>query len=102
MSDVFWGNWNSAPDKPASCFREPGAARADYRDVTTNTTLAVITDYGGMQEETSFLGIPCFARRESTECPGTTTLGTHTLVGCDLDALRSAPAMSLTRGEPCR
>jgi len=51
--------------------------------------VAVITDSGGIQEETSFLGIPCFTLRENTERPVTVTLGTNTLVGRDLDALRS-------------
>jgi UDP-N-acetylglucosamine 2-epimerase (non-hydrolysing) len=48
---------------------------------------AVITDSGGIQEETSFLGVPCFTMRENTERPVTLTLGTNVLVGSDLSAL---------------
>lgn len=43
----------------------------------------VITDSGGIQEETTFLGVPCLTLRENTERPITVTLGTNTLVGRD-------------------
>ena len=48
----------------------------------------VITDSGGVQEETTYLGVPCLTVRENTERPVTVTLGTNTLVGHDLDRLR--------------
>jgi len=41
----------------------------------------VLTDSGGLQEETSFLGVPCLTYRENTERPVTVTLGTNRLVG---------------------
>jgi UDP-N-acetylglucosamine 2-epimerase (non-hydrolysing) len=44
---------------------------------------AVVTDSGGIQEETTFLGIPCLTVRENTERPITLTQGTNTLVGRD-------------------
>jgi UDP-N-acetylglucosamine 2-epimerase (non-hydrolysing) len=56
----------------------------------------VITDSGGIQEETTFLGIPCLTVRENTERPITLTLGTNQLVGRDLRRLRSAAAEILT------
>ncbi|HZL57056.1 MAG TPA: UDP-N-acetylglucosamine 2-epimerase (non-hydrolyzing) [Bryobacteraceae bacterium] len=43
----------------------------------------VVTDSGGIQEETSWLGIPCLTVRENTERPSTLSLGTNTLVGTD-------------------
>jgi UDP-N-acetylglucosamine 2-epimerase (non-hydrolysing) len=43
----------------------------------------VITDSGGMQEETTYLGVPCLTLRENTERPITVTIGTNTLVGHD-------------------
>jgi UDP-N-acetylglucosamine 2-epimerase (non-hydrolysing) len=43
----------------------------------------VITDSGGVQEETSYLGIPCLTVRESTERPITITMGTNRLVSLD-------------------
>ncbi len=48
--------------------------------------LFVITDSGGIQEETSYLGIPCLTVRENTERPITVTQGTNQL--CDLDNLK--------------
>jgi UDP-N-acetylglucosamine 2-epimerase (non-hydrolysing) len=41
----------------------------------------VITDSGGIQEETTYLGIPCFTIRENTERPVTIDLGTNILIG---------------------
>lgn len=52
-----------------------------------NATL-VITDSGGIQEETTFLGVPCLTVRENTERPVTVDLGTNVLVGRDLPRLR--------------
>ena len=52
----------------------------------------VITDSGGIQEETTFLGVPCLTVRENTERPVTLTLGTNQLVGRDLQRLRAAAA----------
>lgn len=43
----------------------------------------VVTDSGGVQEETSYLGIPCLTLRESTERPITITEGTNRLIGVD-------------------
>ncbi len=48
---------------------------------------AVLTDSGGVQEETSFLGVPCFTLRDATERPVTIRLGTNTLLGLDPSAI---------------
>jgi UDP-N-acetylglucosamine 2-epimerase (non-hydrolysing) len=47
----------------------------------------VLTDSGGLQEETSALGIPCLTMRENTERPITCELGTNVLIGQDIDKL---------------
>ena len=47
----------------------------------------VITDSGGIQEETTFLGVPCFTLRKNTERPITLKMGSNRLVGDDLDGL---------------
>jgi UDP-N-acetylglucosamine 2-epimerase (non-hydrolysing) len=58
----------------------------------------VITDSGGVQEETSYLGIPCFTLRENTERPITVTEGTNHLVtaGELCEAVRTAQPMGLS------
>ena len=48
---------------------------------------AVLTDSGGVQEETSYLGVPCFTLRDTTERPVTVRLGTNTLLGLDPTAI---------------
>ena len=48
---------------------------------------AVITDSGGIQEETTYLGVPCLTVRDSTERPVTVSTGTNILVGHDLGKL---------------
>jgi UDP-N-acetylglucosamine 2-epimerase (non-hydrolysing) len=60
----------------------------------------VITDSGGVQEETSVLGVPCLTYRTTTERPVTTRLGTNTLVGVEPEALRSAAAAALAEPPP--
>jgi UDP-N-acetylglucosamine 2-epimerase (non-hydrolysing) len=50
---------------------------------------AVVTDSGGIQEETTFLGISCLTVRENTERPITVTVGSNTLVGRDCGRLRA-------------
>jgi UDP-N-acetylglucosamine 2-epimerase (non-hydrolysing) len=57
----------------------------------------VITDSGGIQEETTYLGVPCLTVRENTERPITVTLGTNILVGQDM-ALLKAQAREIVRG----
>lgn len=47
----------------------------------------VITDSGGIQEETTYLGIPCLTLRKNTERPITITKGTNTLIGDDFKLL---------------
>ena len=48
----------------------------------------VLSDSGGLQEETTALGVPCLTMRENTERPITVEQGTNTLVGANSDAIR--------------
>lgn len=51
---------------------------------------AVITDSGGITEETTVMGVPCMTLRDNTERPETITLGTNELIGTDPKAIRPA------------
>jgi UDP-N-acetylglucosamine 2-epimerase (non-hydrolysing) len=54
---------------------------------------AVLTDSGGIQEETTYLGVPCFTLRDNTERPVTIRAGTNTLLGLDPDRIAEIPAL---------
>jgi UDP-N-acetylglucosamine 2-epimerase (non-hydrolysing) len=58
----------------------------------------VLTDSGGIQEETTALGVPCLTLRDSTERPITVAQGTNTIVGAEPAAIRTAAA-AIARGE---
>ncbi|MFC1585454.1 non-hydrolyzing UDP-N-acetylglucosamine 2-epimerase [Fibrobacterota bacterium] len=53
-------------------------------------SLFVITDSGGLQEETTVLGIPCITIRENTERPVTVSMGTNEVVGTKKEAIQQA------------
>jgi UDP-N-acetylglucosamine 2-epimerase (non-hydrolysing) len=57
----------------------------------------VMTDSGGIQEETTYLGIPCLTLRTSTERPVTCDEGTNVLVGLDPDRIIAAAALAAGR-----
>ncbi len=73
----------------------------DFLALETNAQ-AVITDSGGVQEETTFLGVPCFTLRANTERPITLTHGTNRLLGLRVKALRTIPAMLEGAPSPLR
>lgn len=52
-----------------------------------------LTDSGGIQEETTYLGIPCFTLRDSTERPVTCELGTNVLLGLAPERIAEIPAL---------
>jgi UDP-N-acetylglucosamine 2-epimerase (non-hydrolysing) len=60
----------------------------DFLGLQVRATV-VITDSGGIQEETTYLGVPCLTVRENTERPITVSIGTNVLVGRDREKLRS-------------
>jgi UDP-N-acetylglucosamine 2-epimerase (non-hydrolysing) len=69
------GLWRMAP-----------ASYLDFLGLVEQAAL-VLTDSGGIQEETTYLGIPCLTYRENTERPVTVTLGTNKLIGSDPERL---------------
>jgi len=68
------------------CILEPQPYMS-FLALQCNATV-VITDSGGIQEETTYLGVPCLTLRENTERPITVTLGTNVLVGRNPRKLR--------------
>jgi UDP-N-acetylglucosamine 2-epimerase (non-hydrolysing) len=62
-----------------------------YVEFLTYTSHAkiVLTDSGGIQEETTYLGIPCITLRNTTERPVTVEVGTNVIAGLDKDAIMS-------------
>ena len=62
---------------------------------------AVITDSGGVPEETTVLGVPCYTLRRTTERPVTVELGTNTILGQDPEALWDVPVL-LTEPRPAQ
>jgi UDP-N-acetylglucosamine 2-epimerase (non-hydrolysing) len=55
-----------------------------------SNSLAVITDSGGITEETTVMGIPCMTLRDNTERPETCTIGTNELIGTKTSAIKPA------------
>lgn len=79
----------------------PGAIRLteplgylDFMCLMANAAL-VITDSGGIQEETTCLGVPCVTVRENTERPSTLNTGTNVLAGVATNGIRSAISRQL-------
>jgi UDP-N-acetylglucosamine 2-epimerase (non-hydrolysing) len=62
----------------------------------------VLTDSGGVQEETTFLGVPCFTLRDSTERPVTLSEGTNHLLGLDPSAIDALPGLLARTPQPLR
>ena len=62
----------------------------------------VVTDSGGIQEETTALGVPCVTVRQNTERPVTAEVGTNTLAGTKRDPIRQAIQRQLAFREGCQ
>jgi len=74
----------------------------DFLSLTSHARL-ILTDSGGLQEESTALGIPCLTLRENTERPITVTHGTNQVVGTDTDAILAGYHRAFVdRGRPPR
>ena len=67
----------------------PPLAYMEFLNLWKDAAL-VLTDSGGLQEETTALGVPCVTLRENTERPVTVTDGTNVLAGSDPSLIREA------------
>jgi len=85
-------------DLPNMSVTEP-LGYLDFLKLMSESKL-VITDSGGVQEETTILGIPCLTVRETTERPVTITEGTNVLVGTDTNRILNGYRESLNRVRP--
>jgi UDP-N-acetylglucosamine 2-epimerase (non-hydrolysing) len=89
-----------AIDEPA-LWMMPPASYLDFLDLMQHAEM-MITDSGGVQEETTFLGVPCLTYRNNTERPVTVTTGTNRVVGCDPDRLLALALEVLGQPRPDR
>ncbi|HZU09368.1 MAG TPA: UDP-N-acetylglucosamine 2-epimerase (non-hydrolyzing) [Pseudacidobacterium sp.] len=74
--------WNGGRIPEHGLWMIPPASYLDFLGLVEQAAM-VITDSGGIQEETTYLGIPCLTYRNNTERPVTVLLGTNKLIGAD-------------------
>jgi UDP-N-acetylglucosamine 2-epimerase (non-hydrolysing) len=89
-----------APPSGARLTIAPALGYSDFLSLEADAA-AVVTDSGGVQEETTALGVPCFTLRDGTERPVTVTHGTNTVLGLDPGRLLEVPRL-LDRPRPAR
>ncbi len=80
--------------KPAGLLLVEPQGYLDFLKLQSNARL-VLTDSGGIQEETTALGVPCLTLRENTERPITISEGTNRLVGTDPENIVRAAAETM-------
>lgn len=86
------------PSRPSLHLIDP-VGYIDFLALEGSAT-AVLTDSGGVQEETTFLGVPCFTLRENTERPVTVTEGTNQLLGLSIEAMTRIPDLLVSTPAP--
>jgi UDP-N-acetylglucosamine 2-epimerase (non-hydrolysing) len=77
------------PDAPGLHLTDP-LGYLDFLSLIADAR-GVLTDSGGIQEETTYLGVPCFTLRDNTERPVTVTHGTNEILGLDPAAITEIP-----------
>jgi UDP-N-acetylglucosamine 2-epimerase (non-hydrolysing) len=82
-------NGNSANIRRNSIYLLPPLPYIEFLRLMSKSR-ALLTDSGGIQEETTFLNIPCLTLRENTERPVTVELGTNQIVGLDQGRIMSS------------
>ncbi len=87
LNDLFQKNLFSIPSQKKGIYLIPPMSYLEFLSLMSNAQF-VLTDSGGIQEETTVLGIPCLTLRENTERPITLKEGTNTLVGTDKNKIK--------------
>lgn len=82
-------NFDALATKPERIFPTDPLSYLEFIYLLKNAK-GVITDSGGVQEETTVLGVPCLTLRNNTERPETVTTGTNEMIGEDMHALKLA------------
>lgn len=77
------------PQRPAGLLTVDPQPYLEFNHLVRHAK-GVITDSGGVTEETTVMGVPCITLRDSTERPETVTIGTNELIGTDPAALKPA------------
>jgi UDP-N-acetylglucosamine 2-epimerase (non-hydrolysing) len=84
MKQFGFGDYFSDTEKPSGLWMTEPLGYLDFLHLNMNA-LMVITDSGGLQEETTVLGVPCITLRNNTERPVTCEMGTNFVVGNSRD-----------------
>jgi len=93
--------WRGGPIDEPALWMMPPASYLDFLDLMQHAEL-VMTDSGGVQEETTYLGVPCLTYRNNTERPVTVSEGTNQVVGCDPDRLLNMAFNVIGKRRPAR
>ncbi len=90
---------DGAADLPESLHLVDPVGYLDFLSLEADAA-AVLTDSGGIQEETTYLGVPCFTLRDNTERPITIEQGTNMLLGLDPARIADLPALIAGDDDP--
>ena len=83
-------------DRPVAITLTDPVGYLDFLSLEADAA-AVLTDSGGIQEETTYLGVPCFTLRDNTERPVTIRAGTNTLLGLAPERIAEIPELLASR-----
>jgi len=100
LEACFAGGMDGRP-RTNGLFKVPPIGYLDFLKLMQHARL-VLTDSGGIQEETTVLGVPCLTLRRNTERPSTIEMGTNRLVGNDPEAIVASATQVLAHGCPAR
>lgn len=96
MEEFGFGSYFSSADSPQGLWMTDPLGYLKFLHLNINAMM-VITDSGGLQEETTVLGVPCLTLRNNTERPITCEVGTNVIVGNNSDSILSE-ALKVLKG----